>query len=108
MNQPEQTSPGRAIPQADKRYRVNPDFVLREIAGEYILVPVGDAAEAANRIIALNETCGFLWQQFRTPRTVPEVLAAARQAYSDSTGQMEQHIRDCVAQFVSINLIEED
>ena len=42
----------------------NPDFLLREIGGEAVLVPVGEAGVFENSVISLNDTCRFLWQQF--------------------------------------------
>ena len=41
--------------------RINKEFVLREIAGDYILVPVGDTALEFNGLITLNEVGAFLW-----------------------------------------------
>ena len=41
--------------------KLNPDFILREIAGEAILVPVGGAA-AASGMIVLNETGADIWK----------------------------------------------
>ena len=43
------------------------DFILREIAGEAVLVPVGENTELSNSIISLNETSVFLWKLFDHP-----------------------------------------
>ena len=45
----------------DERYRRNPEFILREIAGESILVPTGQAALAFNGLASLNASGVFLW-----------------------------------------------
>ena len=50
------------------------DFILREIAGEAVLVPVGENTELSNSIISLNETSVFLWKLFDHPVTYDEVL----------------------------------
>lgn len=42
--------------------KVSKDFVLREIAGEYMLVPVGQAAAQYNGLIVLNECGGILFR----------------------------------------------
>ena len=41
--------------------RIKKKFVLREIAGEYVLVPVGEAARELNGIVTVNELGAFLW-----------------------------------------------
>lgn len=58
------------------RYRANPDFMLREIAGEYILVPTGAAAARLNGLISLNETGAFLWNTLQQSQTEAELVAA--------------------------------
>lgn len=39
------------------------EFILREIAGEYILVPFGKNAIDFNGVVTLNATAKFLWEQ---------------------------------------------
>ena len=47
------------------------DFVLREIAGETLLVPAGKTALDLNGMLTLNETgavCGACCRRLRMPR----------------------------------------
>ncbi len=37
------------------------NFVLKELMGSFVLVPIGDAAMNLNGIITLNESAKFLW-----------------------------------------------
>ena len=39
----------------------NTNFILREIAGENILVATGKAAQVFNGMITLNEVASFIW-----------------------------------------------
>jgi hypothetical protein len=52
------------------------DFVLREIAGETILVPVGRTALAFNGIITLNQTGIEIWKGLQEEKSREEILAA--------------------------------
>ena len=45
------------------RYRTNPDFILRKISGEAVLVPTGDSV-FGNSMISVNETFTYLWELF--------------------------------------------
>lgn len=38
-------------------------FVLQEIAGEHIIVPIGEEADRLHGIITLNDTGAFLWKK---------------------------------------------
>lgn len=90
-----------------KRYCVNPSLLLREIAGESILIPVGEATGAGNCIISLNETGSFLWKQYQTPCTLEDVVRAAREVYADSAGKMEQEICEYSAKLLQVGFLRE-
>lgn len=91
-----------------RRFMANPDFMLREIAGESVLIPVGEAGSFENSVISLNETCSFLWQLYQTPRTVEEVTAEARKEYSDPDGMMETQIREFTNAYLQYGLLREE
>lgn len=91
-----------------RMFRANPDFLLREVAGEAVLVPVGEAGIFENSVISLNETCRFLWQLFQQPRTVEDVIAEARKEYSDPDGEMEQGIKDFIREYLQYGLLKEE
>ena len=97
-------------------FTANPDFLLREIGGEAVLVPVGEAGVFENSVIgvfensviSLNDTCRFLWQQFQTPRSVEDVIAAAKEEYDDPDGVMEQGIHQFVKEYLQYGLLKEE
>ena len=49
--------------------KASEEFILREIAGEYMLVPVGQAAARFNGLIAINEIGSFLFQALGREQT---------------------------------------
>lgn len=44
--------------------RINDNYVLREIAGEYMLVPIG-AENSINGMIVLNEVGASIWKLYK-------------------------------------------
>lgn len=64
-----------------EKYRVNPEFITREIAGEVILVPVGSASARFNGLASLNATGYYLWNLLAQPRTRGELSAALAKEY---------------------------
>ena len=42
--------------------KIKDGFILREVAGNYIVVAVGEAVKNFNGVINLNETGAFLWK----------------------------------------------
>lgn len=52
----------------------NTDFMLREIAGEVILVPTGAATTQFNGMITLNEVAAFIWKNIDESQTKEELV----------------------------------
>lgn len=92
----------------DKKYIANPDFLLREIGGDAVLVPLGDTGIFTNSMLSLNETCVFLWKAFQTPKTVDEVIALAKAEYEAPEGIIEKEVKIFVSEYVKYELLKEE
>ena len=55
--------------------------VLREIAGEYVLVPVGETAMKTQRLICLTESSAMLWKMIVKGTTKEEMCQALLDTY---------------------------
>ena len=53
--------------------KINPGFVLKDIAGTYVVVPVGDNLVDFSAMITLNETGAFLWNLLKEDITLEEL-----------------------------------
>lgn len=42
--------------------KLNPEYILRNVAGEWVVVPVGSASRKINGLITLNDSAAFIWQ----------------------------------------------
>ncbi len=62
--------------------KINENFLLREVAGTPIVMPVGEAAEKLNGMIKLNETGIFLWKKLEVGTTEEELLDALCAEYA--------------------------
>ena len=61
--------------------KIKDGFILREVAGNYIVVAVGEAVKSFNGVINLNETGAFLWTFFSEEHTIDEGVAALLAEY---------------------------
>lgn len=66
--------------------KVSEDFMMREIAGEHILVPVGAAAAKFNGLITMNEVGKYIVEQLAEEHTVQELVEKITAEY-DVTAQ---------------------
>lgn len=89
------------------RYKTSPNFILRRISGEAVIVPVGDCA-FGNSMISVNETYAFLWELFSEPRTLAEAVAMAREEYDAPEGELEVHIFKFVDESLKYGIISKE
>lgn len=61
--------------------KIHEGFLLREVAGNFVVMPVGAAAERLNGMIKLNETSAFLWKRLETGADEQELVSALLAAY---------------------------
>lgn len=59
----------------------NENFLMQEVAGKQVVVPVGTAAAEFPGMITLNETGAFLWGLLETERTEQSLLEAILEQY---------------------------
>ena len=96
-----------SILQEKKKYRINPDFILREIAGEYTIIPTGGDNVFSNAVMAPNETAVFLWEAFQQPSTIQDVVVEAMQKYDVTEEQIYNSISNFVKQSLDFKVLEE-
>ena len=63
------------------KMRRNSEFVLRQVAGKFVIVPLGQAAEAFRGMITLNKTSKFLWDLLETEQTEESLAMALMETY---------------------------
>ncbi|MCH5202148.1 MAG: PqqD family protein [Oscillospiraceae bacterium] len=61
--------------------KVKEDFLLRKVAGCYVVVPVGRATVDFNGMLNLNETGAFLWEKLQNDTTKEELVASLLKEY---------------------------
>ena len=55
--------------------KIEESFILREIAGDYVVVPT------FNGLITINGTGAYLWEQLSEERTIEELAKSVCQEY---------------------------
>lgn len=61
--------------------KIKNGFVVREVGGENVVVPVGEMSKVFHGMINLNETGAFLWKFFSEEHTIDEGVAALLEEY---------------------------
>lgn len=57
------------------------EFILREVADEYILIPTGKTTEEFNGMITLSETAAFIYEHIEEAKTLEDLIEMITNEY---------------------------
>lgn len=78
--------------------KIKDGFVLKEIAGSYVVVPVGQNLVDFSSMITTNETGAFLWQELQNGADKEELLKKTMAEYE---GVSEEEVIADIDEFIS-------
>lgn len=73
--------------------KIKDGFILREVAGNYIVVAVGSAVKQFNGVISLNETGAFLWKKLEEGCEEKDLLSALLDEYEVESAVAEADVK---------------
>lgn len=85
--------------------KTNKEYMIREIAGESVLIPVGMASQRLNGMIRLTESAAFIWEQVDQAENLTQIIEQVKNEFEvdDETARRdvegflrELYIRDMV------------
>ncbi len=90
----------------DTVYRTSQQAVLRQIADEWVLVPLDDLSVRWNGFFTLDTYSRCLWEEFSEPSSVRSVAGRMRQRFDDGgSGRIEADILRFADEFRMYNLL---
>ena len=75
--------------------KIKEGFLLREVAGQSVVLPVGGDLDL-NMMITLNETGRFLWEQLQTETDEAALVASLLKEYDVTQETAAAAVRDFV------------
>ena len=86
--------------------RITKEFVLREIAGDYIIIPTGKTVLDFNGLITLNEVGVSLWKMLQNEVTFDDLLQGVLDEYDVEPAVAREDIQEFLDQLVNRGIIE--
>lgn len=81
----------------DMRYQVKQGYVIREIAGEYLVIPVSLQDEPESKVIILNSSGKLLWEALEQQKTMDELMEVMDENFEvsreEARGDIEEFIK---------------
>ncbi len=91
----------------DKIYAQNLDFVQREVAGEFLLIPIKRHLTDINSLYVLNETGAAIWRRLDGTRSIRAILAELSSEYDVTSERLEEDLATLIEDLLSIQAIQE-
>jgi len=61
--------------------QIKSEFMLKNVAGSFIVVPIGENSVNFNAMITLNESGAFLWNELSEDKTEDQLVSALTAEY---------------------------
>ena len=79
---------------------------MREIAGDVILVPVGQTLLENNGLFLLNEISGRIWELLQVEKSAEEIAAVLEEDYDAPAEKIRQDLDEFLDALVSHGILE--
>ena len=86
--------------------KIKQEFILRDIAGDYVLIPVANIDDSFHGIISLNETGAFIWKQLEQGKTEEQIVQALLEEYTVSQEQAAKNVSGFLKHFRDLDILE--
>ena len=87
--------------------KIKKGFIVKQIAGQYVVVALGEASKVFNGIIKLNESGKFIWEKLAEGKSKPEIVDAILAEYEGvDRATAEADFDRFVATLEGANIIE--
>ena len=83
------------------------DFILRNIVGEYMLVPTGERMKSFNGTMMLNELAAFVWEKLQNPMSDKELLDAVLFEYDVDEATASADLTALLERFQELGVIDD-
>ena len=86
--------------------KIKDGYIIREIAGMYVVVPTGREAMDFNGLMTINETAAFIWNIFKNGAEKREVVDAILEEYDVDRASAEKDVDEVIKLFKEYNVFE--
>lgn len=88
--------------------KLEKEFVLREIAGDYVIIPVGKTVIEFNGLITVNEVGVSIWNMLQNEITFDQIVQGILNEYEVEESVAREDIREFLDQLIDGGILTED
>ena len=94
------------IPLLEKQYFRNEQFISRQIADEFLLIPVANQLNGENRLFVLNEVGARIWELIDGGRSVQQIEQLLLEEFDTTPEQLEEDLLRLLDQLQELRAIQ--
>lgn len=87
--------------------KINTNFIMNKVGSRYVVVPVGDTKNEHHRVIRLNETGAFLWNELKKDLDVNDLIASLTSEYDVDINQATEDVFSFIEILRKENILDE-
>lgn len=87
--------------------KIDRQYILRQIAGDYVIIPTGKTTLEFNGMITVNEQGAFLWKQLGTETTEEKLVDAVLEEYEIDRQTAQADVAEFLAILRKCNMLSE-
>ncbi len=85
--------------------KINKDFILREIAGDYVLVPVGTTVSDYTGLFPMTETGARIWELLPECEGEDDIVKALAQEYDAEESVLKEDVKEFLEKLKGYGII---
>ncbi len=90
---------------SERTYCVKAKYIMREIAGEYLAIPLGAEGENTSRIVVLNPVSKLLWETLQKEVTLSELVEKVTASFDVSREEAEADTKDFLFELIQLGFL---
>lgn len=90
---------------AIETFKIKSGYVSREVAGEFLAIPVDPELDSPN-IVILNPVSGLLWEKLQSECTLPQLVKAVTDDFKIDEATAESDIKEFLQMLEESNMLE--
>lgn len=80
-------------------------YIVKDIAGETVIVPTGNAIENFNGLISTNEVAGFIWKNVEECETPDDMVKKVMDAYEGDPDTIKKEVLEFLETLRKVGMI---
>ena len=87
--------------------KTSDEFIMREIAGEYVLVPIGKRALTFQGLVTMNEVGALIWEIMEKESDIDQIVSGILDEYEAQDQTARKDVLDFIGFLKDCQIIED-